>query len=198
VLARDIQQKFETKFDSLEDVIKRLEDSQNGLRNQMENMIMQNDNNRKFWEDANDYQKNRLDQFENDLCDAQENAKQDIMLLTSSNRNIMEKFFDKINYGMNEKIEKVLEKIDRLETRIDQIENSNRHRQLQIDGPTLITGVKSKGIEILLQLSGVILMLLSIVQQMISPFTRSLSRTIASLLTIVLSLLLYRYHYKHA
>lgn len=56
----------------------------------------------------------------------------------------------------------------------------------------IVTIIYYSVIELMIHLVGLVLMLIKYVQQIISPFTRTVTHTLASLLFVILSVILYR------
>jgi hypothetical protein len=99
-----------------------------------------------------------------------------------------------INYRSNERNTEIVERLEKLEARFEDLASRVRYNKSEekTKVPAYASNALKTGIELLIHLVGLVLMLIKYVQQIISPFTRTVTHTLASLLFIILSVILYR------
>jgi hypothetical protein len=94
--------------------------------------------------------------------------------------------------------DELLEKIEKLEQKLDDMETRQRYRNREIDQqakPSSIVSEKSLKalIDTLLHLAGMVLLLISSVRKLAQPCTRSTPRLAASITVLLVSIIFYHY-----
>jgi hypothetical protein len=115
-----------------------------------------------------------------------------------SHRNDVDEQMNMLRYGSKSRHEELLEKIEKLEQKLDDMETRQRYRNREIDQqstPSSIVSEKSLKalIDTLLHLAGMVLLLISSVRRLLQPCTRSTPRLAASITVLILSIILYHY-----
>jgi len=115
-----------------------------------------------------------------------------------SHRNDVDEQMNMLRYGSKTRHDELLEKIEKLEQKLDDMETRQRYRNREIDQqskPSSIVSEKSLKalIDTLLHLAGMVLLLISSVRKLAQPCTRSTPRLAASITVLLVSIILYHY-----
>lgn len=101
-----------------------------------------------------------------------------------------------VSYRSNERNAEIVERLEKLEARLEDLESRVRYNKIEEKSKVGVAGFAPKSFKTVIELSihvvGLALMIIKYIQQIISPFTRTSTHTLASLLFLILSLILYR------
>jgi len=114
-------------------------------------------------------------------------------------RNLQNSFEEEISmvkYGSKSRHDELVDLIEKLSQKQDEIEMRQKYRiasEQQKDGSIIPEKSLQTLFDILLHAAGIVLLMISSLQSLLSPLTRTWSRSICSLLVLILSSVLYRY-----
>jgi chromosome segregation ATPase len=181
-------QSYKEYFEDI--AMKKLEQKQMECEDELRNLHSSTEKNRQFMEQSNEIQNDRVDQLESEIHEHSDIRSAEFTRLKQD----IDQQWNMVSYRSNEKNNEIIERLEKLEARFDDL--ASRVRINKTHENTQMSGVWSKhfqtGIELLIHLVGLVLILIKYILQIISPFTRTVTHTLASLLFIILSVVLYR------